>query len=77
MGEKSKAGYRRAKAGGYDQDYGNTFAWDSDWFQLGGVAVIDRQGRLRYLKRHDDASDQADIPEVLAICRRLRAASDQ
>ena len=38
----------------------------SDWFQLPGLAIVDRRGRLRYLHRSRHAGDLPPGAAVLA-----------
>jgi hypothetical protein len=43
----------------------------SDWFQLPGVAVVDRAGRLQYLYRSRHAGDLPPIDAVFAVLDNL------
>jgi hypothetical protein len=43
----------------------------SDWFQLPGVAIVDRAGQLRYLYRSRHAGDLPPIDAVFAALDRL------
>ncbi len=43
----------------------------SDWFQLPGVAVVDREGIVRYLHRSRHAGDLPPVGEVLAALDTL------
>jgi hypothetical protein len=44
----------------------------SDWFQLGGVAIVDREGVLRYVHR---ARHPADLPAPAALLQALDAVA--
>jgi hypothetical protein len=44
----------------------------SDWFQLGGVAIVDRRGILRYAHR---ARHPADLPPPAAVLQALDAVA--
>jgi hypothetical protein len=39
----------------------------SDWFQLPGVAIVDRAGQLQYLYRSRHAGDLPPIADVFAV----------
>ena len=43
----------------------------SDVQRLGGVAIVDREGTLRYLRRAERSDDQPPNAELLAALDRL------
>jgi peroxiredoxin len=47
----------------------------SDWFQLPGVAIVDRAGRLRYLYRSRHAGDLPAMDALLAVLDDIERAA--
>ena len=48
--------------------------WNSDWFQLPGVAIVDTRGVVRWLHR---ARHSGDVPPATEVIAALAALSGQ
>jgi hypothetical protein len=60
----------RALEAGYRVSLRGSLMAHSDWFQLPGVAIVDRAGTLRWLHR---ARHSGDIPPTRAVLEALSA----
>ena len=56
---------------GYKVSLRGSLMRHSDWFQLPGLAVVDRSGIIRYLHRSRHAGDLAPTGDVLQVLERL------
>jgi len=58
---------RQALAGGFRQDWRRTFARESDAFRLPGAALIERGGKILWLRRGEHAADLPRADDLVAI----------
>jgi AhpC/TSA antioxidant enzyme len=68
-----RAGNAALRAG-HRVSLGGSFMRHSDWFQLPGVAIVDRRGTLRYLYRSRHAGD---LPPICALVDVLEGLEPQ
>lgn len=61
---------KRAQGAGHAQSWSRTFARESDKFRNPGAAVVDDQGRLRWIHR---GASVEDLPGPLELLERARA----
>jgi peroxiredoxin len=66
-----RAGNRAMKEG-YRVSIRGSLMRHSDWFQLPGVAIVDRGGRIRYLHRARHSGDLPPVSDVIAALAALR-----
>ena len=59
---------------GYKVSVRDSLRRHSDWFQLPGVAIVDRGGRLRYLYRSRHAGDLPPMDALLALLDDVQRA---
>lgn len=75
--ENVKSGAKRARGSGFKQNWGRTFATDSDWLQLAGTCVIDTKGKIWLMDRAKDVAYQADIPKILKTVEEIKKSASQ
>ena len=61
--------HKLAKARGFRQSWRQTFAKESDWFLLPGVALIGRRGRILWMHRGEHMGDIPPADALLAIAQ--------
>ena len=73
--EKVKKGGKRAREGGFKQNWKRSFATDSDWLQLPGTCVIDSKGKIWMMERAEDVQYQVDIPKILKTVEEIKKSA--